>query len=109
MKRLGSGGKRLGHTAGQHEDAVGVIAAAAAQKLAQLAVAFAGDGAGIDDHNGVFAERVPRRVIARLKARRRHQSAHRLCLILIDLAAQGVKKRLHVRKFSLLTKSTPII
>ena len=83
-------GESLGHAAGEHGHAAGVVPFGAAQGLADLVVALGGDGAGVDHHHpgGLCGGSLG---ITGLE----ESLQHGLGLVLIDLAAQGDEFNFH--------------
>ena len=81
---LGLFRKRLGHTAGEDNDSVGVLPAGPVQGLADFVVAGGGDRAGVHQDNVGLLGR-----IAGGDARRCQAGQHILGLILVDFAAKG--------------------
>ena len=86
--------ERLWHTAGQYDCGARILPTAPPQQLSQLAIALAGDGAGID-HDNVARVTVRSSAFLGVVAGGLHHLAHRLRLVLIDLTAECVKNSLH--------------
>ena len=92
-KRFGRFRKRLRHTAGQHDDGVRIIAAGAAERLADLLIAGGCHRAGVDQHHiGDLPVRTDSKACCAQLA------DHCLRFILIDLASKGDCGNLHVKK-----------